>query len=703
MDNLSLSHLQFILLVAVTTAWLLWWPGGLLFRLIGLKTRTDLLVTISLQFALGMVFWPLLFLWTSTAGLHWSTKSAQLMVVAVTLFGAIALIGVKRQRWHHRYQLLRKADARTLSFVFLLFLTFFTRYTHIQSLILPAWVDSVHHTMVITVLMEQGYLPDTYAPYLPSGRFFYHWGFHAIVAFVSWITGANNAIDVARVLLIVGQVFNCLTLVLTYTMGRVWFGSQRVGLWGAALATLVSWFPAYYVSWGRYPHLVGMLLLAAIAICFHRLFRNGQSYRSLPASLSAWFSISQKQLPGLIAATLLLSGLILIHVRVAFFAFTLGMIFGLVALIKQRWKDVIHLVYIFTGAALLCLPWIIRLASNARLQEMVVRSDTSNNDWWGQYNSIPWGLVWIKGQSLLLAIATGGISVFLRWDENSMWMHLLAVSGVIVLCGALWNTWHFSRKNSKQQSIVKQANRREILSLVILYSWIILTGLIINGGQIGLPVPRFVHNSSAVISLYLPLSLVAGSLLAWTTGLFFRHKKSLIPVTVFCVSLVSLTGALMMQSVVNPETVLIDSRDIVAMEWITEEVPANAKFAVNSTTWLRKTHRGTDGGYWLTTLTGRESILPVGIYSLALPTDERERVNNILENWTDITSPQEKNLQSLLKAEAITHIYLGSKGGQLNELPLNMYPFLKEIYYDGPISIYKVVEDQRSNTQSSSR
>ena len=39
------------------------------------------------------------------------------------------------------------------------------------------------------------------------------------------------------------------------------------GLVAALAASLVSYFPAYYVSWGRYTQLTAMILLPAAIVC----------------------------------------------------------------------------------------------------------------------------------------------------------------------------------------------------------------------------------------------------------------------------------------------------------------------------------------------------------------------------------------------------------------------------------------------------
>lgn len=606
--------------------------------------------------------------------------------------GLLSILCVSRRRWWQRFHWLAHSMRWILIFVLLLLLTAFTRYSHIQNLVLPVWVDSVHHTMVTSVLLEQGTLPDTYTPYLDKGRFFYHWGFHALLAFMGWMQGAEPGIDIARQLLLVGQLFNTLTILMVYALGRILFGSSRAGLWAALFAALVSWFPAYYVSWGRYPQLGGMLVLPAYAIILLKIVATRKDISSTSPKESRpipyWLrtlGTSQAQWPILIGAIVLLSGLLLIHIRVTFFAITFTLTLALWALARKRWQLLPQFAYIGVGSCLLCFPWLLRLINNARLQEMMSKSNVSGNQWWSQYNAIPWDLVWVQGHPPLFAIVTGGISVFWRWGDSEPWLQIFGSLWAVFLVGS--SMWMLSGQGTKPRKILF-LTQLVVFPVLLLFIWAAITGLLINSGEFGLPAFRFIHNASAVISLYLPLSLGAGALAAWSTGLLSRRADVAVLVTTILIPIIGIIGAFDMQTVVNRSTVLVDFRDVAAMQWIQQEIPDDARFAVNASRWQRNTYRGTDGGYWLTTLTGRDTILPPALYSLALPSAERDAVNAILDEWTAIREPNHQAVVVQLQKMGVTHIYNGFHGGHMDNLRLDQNPFLKSIYRDGPVAIY---------------
>ncbi len=160
-----------------------------------------------------------------------------------------------------------------LLFALLFALACLTRSRQIRDLVLPNWVDSVHHTMIVRLIVEQGRLPATYAPYIPEAGFSYHWGFHAWVAWLAWLLGVRDSFELAHLLLLFGQVLNVLMLWMLYAAGRTLFNSRRAGFVTASLGMFVSWLPAYYTAWGRYTHLGGLLLAIPFLICLWRLGR----------------------------------------------------------------------------------------------------------------------------------------------------------------------------------------------------------------------------------------------------------------------------------------------------------------------------------------------------------------------------------------------------------------------------------------------
>lgn len=186
-------------------------------------------------------------------------------------------------------------------------LTLWTRLAHIRNLAAPAWVDALHHALLIRVAVERGQAPYVLDPYLPIAGLTYHSGFHTFVAAALNVCavgqrlagagvaegGCDAPLQLPGALLLIGQVLNAL-------VGLAWAGAAAF-LWrrrsAAAAAALVvglaSIMPAYYVSWGRYTLVAGMLMLPGAMIAAHEaLVRGGRAIG---------------------AAALLLAGLSLVH------------------------------------------------------------------------------------------------------------------------------------------------------------------------------------------------------------------------------------------------------------------------------------------------------------------------------------------------------------------------------------------------------
>lgn len=152
--------------------WILWLPGVLLGRWLGLAHIEDRLLRLAMQVALSLSFWPLLFLWTSVLGRRWSPEIAQGFILLIGLSGLVIWVFAQTGCWPlgpaEKVLPLRSRRAESpsrtvhLLFIFILILTAATRIMHIRHLALPAWVDSVHHTAIIRLLASLTVMPPLF-------------------------------------------------------------------------------------------------------------------------------------------------------------------------------------------------------------------------------------------------------------------------------------------------------------------------------------------------------------------------------------------------------------------------------------------------------------------------------------------------------------------------------------------------------------
>ena len=138
-----------------------------------------------------------------------------------------------------------------------------------RELVFPNWVDSQHHVLIIRKIIENGGLPSTLAPYLP-GPFYYHFAFHAVTAFFSVLSGLAPE----QAVLILGQVLNACVGISVYALAKAVGRDWRVGLLAAFFVTFVTKMPGYYLTWGRYTLLMGVMILP-VAIAEVEVLRRG--------------------------------------------------------------------------------------------------------------------------------------------------------------------------------------------------------------------------------------------------------------------------------------------------------------------------------------------------------------------------------------------------------------------------------------------
>src|SRR5262249_16475443 len=123
----------------------------------------------------------------------------------------------------------------------LTFLAFAFRLGDVQGLVVPMFGDSLHHTMITTMILDRGRLPSDWQPYVPVSTFTYHFGFHTLSAVLAQLLGLSAAAAV----LVMGQAFNALSVPVAYLLNRRIFGSRLAGLGAALITGFISIMPSF--------------------------------------------------------------------------------------------------------------------------------------------------------------------------------------------------------------------------------------------------------------------------------------------------------------------------------------------------------------------------------------------------------------------------------------------------------------------------
>ncbi len=452
------------------------------------------------------------------------------------------------------------------------------RLVQARDLVLPAWVDSVHHTLLVRRLIEYGGLAPDWLPYL-SMPLFYHYGFQILAASFSFWSGA----DPAQAVLVLGQLINASVAFSVYRLGKaVWGRALPAGL--AALCTAFGFhMPAYYLTWGRYPLLAGLVVLPlAVAAVL--------DVRRAPHDRGAW------------------ARLVLYTAALGFCHFLTVGLLGLFLLVMAG-QEIVSWIRLrslrglawqpFAAAALgalLVLPWLLRVWSYTYSEFSV---DLPN--------------------LLDPAIGTSGAWEYLVFLTGPLRSHVLLILAGAGLVVALWSGGRLR--------------------------WIAIWGGLI--AFLATPIgPRFspFRPDHMAIVLFLPGSLLAAGLFvqagewlaAWVerirdrinrrgneketdgrspTGLP-RVARALLTTGLPLAVAVGLAGWGLWETrdIVNPVTVLVEPADLKALRWVQQQTPPDARFFINSTPWAVGLYRGVDGGYWLMPYTGRFALVPPLLY-----------------------------------------------------------------------------------------
>lgn len=654
--------------LALPLAGLLLLPGYLMLLLgVPAKEMPDPMLQIALAVGLSVGVLPLGLLLTTLMGLSLTP------LMFATLLGMVVL-AVLWRLWSLQWRPLTPwrdhSSWPTLGvFVGLLILTLGLRMLQIRELVVPPWVDGVHHTMMAKLIAEQGRVPSDYQPYLGVGAFTYHFGFHTLAAEAAWLTG----LSVPRAVLIVGQVVNALVGVGVYAFTATLLGGERspatgrrpdviAGLVAMGVVGTISLMPAYYVTWGRYTQLAGLVVLPAAAILTMWWLENGKRW-------------------ALILGGVAVAGLALVHYRVLVFyaAFVAALVVYRVT--ADLWGEVRN-----RSAVAFSALWQIQHSASALEAQSLRRTQATVLDYILRGMAVaslsllllsPWiarlvlalvptgrGAGWFRGQPAANAVPYGLIDV--GYDRILLRLALLSV-----LLGLVW--W-----------------RRTSILIGLSAAGAVLAA---NPNLLGLHETWLLNNTALVITLFLPMAILIGvligvvaeAILQWIGG---RWRLVVTALMAGLFAAVVLAGTWEMLDIVNPVTIIATEDDMAAMRWIRENTASDAGFVTNVRIWQFNTYMGADGGYWIPFLTDRRTLVPPAIYSFGSQAYYRQ-VQDVLETLASISGATDQKLTALMRRHDLEYVYLGARGGPLDLKSFLGDPSYEVVYSNGPVWIFR--------------
>lgn len=651
----------------IITAGLVLLCGWLLLAWSGIEKELDTGQRVGFSLGISLAVIPLVLAWTTLLGVRWSRST---VLLAAGFLSALAVYALWRR---YRSRPARQAEAAGLTLldglksgprvslgllaVFLAALL--VRTAMVRDLSAPPWVDSVHHALITRLILEEGSLPQSYAPNIEIEAASYHPGFHAVLAVFEWLTQA----DLVQGMLVFGQLLNALSVFSVYLFTRTLGGNRLAGLGAALVAGLFTPMPAYYTSWGRYTQLAALMILPfALAITL----RATQPVAELPRAGRRWaITLLKERWKLIVLAGIAWAGLYLTHYRVAAFTGSLLLAYGLVKgagafyryLRRREGSDLgttnpslgVTLVALLASglaAILLALPWLV-----PSLQELLVPRLSA----WRPATAQPFdGVTWPY-----LNTAWGGVALW--------------------LAGA---------------GFIASLLQRKSLPLV-LAAWVGLMFGIANLGMLGLPGSGFVNGISVTISLFLPIAALAGIILSLGMRLGLKlirvpwqgaYRWTLALVGVVCAGL----AARQLIPLLNPVTFLFRPADQAGIEWVSANIPSSEQVLVNPFAWGYGQYAGNDGGYWISAIGEHPTFPPPVLYGLSNSPESIQKINQASQQAIDLAGNPD-GLHALLGELGIRYIYIGGRGGVLSAHTLRASPLYAPRYAINGVFVFEVL------------
>jgi len=534
-----------------------------------------------------------------------------------------------------------KPRASTIGALLVLAIITFTRLWAIRGIEVPLWGDSYQHTMIVQLLLDHGGLFDNWSPYADMTTLTYHIGFHSMAAAFAWLT----SLDAARSVLWMGQFLNICAVAAVFPVARRISGSNGAGVVAMAIAGLVSVYPAFFVNWGRYTQLTGLLILPAV-IWIIDLDEQSTS------GVSRWIVVA---LGGLLWA-----GLAMAHYRMLI----LGMLYAVVRAFvivlsgKHRIREITTLAAGCLFGLALFAPWLVHSFSGSipsTGMTLLTTLPAQLDDQIRNYNTAP-------ELSAVLPV----------------WVWILGAFGLV-------------------SGLIGRHKTVNALGL-----WIVIAWVATNPAMLGLSGTGLISNFALYLCAYLPASIISGWVFAATERRFPTVTRSgptrVLLTAVFIVA--SAQAAVARTTDTQPQVFgLVQRPDLRAMRWIEANLPADVRLLVNSfPAYGGSLVAGSDGGWWLPVLTHRSTTLPpLNFTNERLPS--ATYVNEVLAQQAALRTGglSLTNLELLRKAN-VTHIYVGQQRGRVGTSEPMMIPYpeieklpwLKTVYRQDRVVILEI-------------
>lgn len=467
-------------------------------------------------------------------------SASYLWVVVLLLAGAGLAVWLHSRRFSKGFQF----DALSRIDVYLI-ITFLlaaaVRTIQVQEILVPNWIDGYTHYQIAAKIIANGahsfqriYPTGLHAGWITSGSLFYGESLEECgLVFTQWLS------------LVSGLTF--------YSLLRQLI-APRAALIAAGFYWFVAPFPSYLIAWGRYPLLMGMVML--------------------PPALWLLYQVRRSKPAAIYLAVIVMGGLALTHYGTFLLAcITMPAMLLIPASAGQSIRKKIFPL-IFPQIALAALPCIMlapRIASalqkiNAPSSDIFAYQSVHTLDSASYIVSKTF-----QGAGWLIWLAAAATVIYLALNRQR-WIMMLAVTILSLLFSHAVMLWVFG------SSLINLTN-------------LLITSSVLLCGLLGF------------------LLQAAGRWL--TTTRPGRVEAKIIPAITFALILMAFVASgLNQMKLIPPETVLFHLSDLDAIVWIAESTHPNDRFLIHCSIYDSGNRcEPVDGGIWIEPLTGRLTTL----------------------------------------------------------------------------------------------
>ncbi|MDD5467921.1 MAG: DUF6212 domain-containing protein [Anaerolineales bacterium] len=596
---------------------------------------------LGLAIGISLALYPPLFLWTDLVGWHLGWFYAVLPTCIALFF--LILRGIQNIRskkpWFAPGISLKAKELPILAaLVVTAGLLFGVRFYVVRNLSLPLWGDSLQHTIITRLIMDNNGLFQSWQPYAEMTSLTYHFGFHSLSAVFAWVSGMSAE----QVIIWFGQILNggavlaILPLIFLFTRNR-W-----AGVFGVIIAGLLAPMPMFYVNWGRYTQLAGQAIFPFIAYMSYSTLKSKHNDRS-----------------ALILTGLAFGGLALTHYRILI----LAILFLVAIVIFSEFKNIkprlINVFYIGSIGGLLFLPWLIHIYRGAILANFRSQLTTPANmipTFTEQYNSVGMLTDYLPAWMWLL------LGLVIAWG---LWRREVAV--------AIFGSWLVMVLLVANPRIFNLPGTGAINNFAILIAAYIPAG-ILGGAAVGWA----------------------------TQKIFTDHLPTLSLILLFIAVSLGIVGAKQRITDLQPSRYSLATRaDIRAADWIRTNLPADSYFLVNSfLAYGNSISAGSDGGWWLRYLSSRQTTLPPLLYSSETgPFPEYALSINALTSLIHEKGVTSSEMIAELARQGVNYVYVGQTQGRTGfggPYPMEPSNFLASpnyqlVYHQDRVWVFKIL------------